>query len=460
MKNSNISLIALKVKYIVLFLLIIAIDSLPLSSQTRVTRYTPLSSPVTAYSKMPSMSSKDKNDWSSYVSKYFPNAKEINKPSATSNYNCHGHAWHVSDGGDQVWIGLSGYDPNPFIMEDIYWKDGSFIRLKSEIDANKISYYNGNHSAIQTSTTGTYHSKWGNGPLMEHSRDYGPADYQMSYRYYYDKPEISGTNSICYPSTQSFSVQDFHNVAYSWSTSSNLQIDGSNTSRYVSISPKSSSSSSGYLQLSIYIPDHNQTIVITKNVWIGNPGIPTGIIGFCCNGMEFGSESIYEFTANHATNQGVNQYNWVVAGGTILEGQGTKTITVQTSKVTGSQNKYFDVSIRVGNSCGWSNYLWRSGFVSSGIGPARFSVYPNPAISEITISVSDAQMLSETIAPTEISAIGDVKIFDSFGTLKKTTASIANQKSITLNVSDLQKGTYLIIINSDTIRETHKLIID
>lgn len=237
MKNNNNTLQTLKAKNIAVLLLFLVVKSLPVIGQSRVTRYTPLSSPVTAYNKMPGMSSDDKNDWSSHVRTYFPNATELNEPSATNNYNCHGHAWHVSEGGDQVWIGLVNYDPNPYIMEDIYWKDGSYIRLNSESGAEKISYYNGNHSAIQTSTTGTYHSKWGPGPLMEHARNYGPPEYQMSYRYYYDEPEISGDYLLCYPSSKTYSVQDFYNVTYNWSTSSNLQINGSNTSGSVYLIP-------------------------------------------------------------------------------------------------------------------------------------------------------------------------------------------------------------------------------
>jgi len=34
-------------------------------------------------------------------------------------YNCHGYAWHVSEGGEKVWI---GYDY--VTTEDIYWTDG------------------------------------------------------------------------------------------------------------------------------------------------------------------------------------------------------------------------------------------------------------------------------------------------------------------------------------------------
>ncbi len=128
--------------------------------QTQVTRYTPEGSSVTAYNQIPEMTSGDKNDWSDYVETNYPNATELNAPSATTSYNCHAYAWHVSEGGDKVWI---GYYQNEQDHEDIYWTDGSYIRLNSESGADKISYYEDNHSAIQTSTQGTYKSKWGGG---------------------------------------------------------------------------------------------------------------------------------------------------------------------------------------------------------------------------------------------------------------------------------------------------------
>ena len=85
MKNNNNTLLTLKAKNIAILLLFLVVKSLPVLGQTRVTRYTPLSSPVTAYNQMPGMSSDDKNDWSSYVDTIYPLATELNEPSATNN---------------------------------------------------------------------------------------------------------------------------------------------------------------------------------------------------------------------------------------------------------------------------------------------------------------------------------------------------------------------------------------
>ena len=263
-------------------------------------------------------------------------------------------------------------------------------------------------------------------------------------------PELSGNSAVCNSNT-TYTLQN-GGSSVTWQVSTNLQVLSSNNTN-ITVKPINSTViGDGFIEA--VLP--NETL--RKNVWIGIPSAPSSILGFCCNGKNFGSESIYEFTVR-ANNLGANQFNWLVAGGTILEGQGTNTIIVKTAKVTGSNKVYFDVSARVGNSCGWSSYLWRSGYVTSGVGPAIFSVYPNPADNEVTISVADIQAISETDATNEAISVGEVKIYDFFGSVKKVKKTNSDQKSITINVSDLQKGTYLILINRGTITESHKLII-
>lgn len=82
-------------------------------------------------------------------------------------YNCHAYAWHVSEGGDKVWMGRYTDD-----AEDIYWTDDSYIEVPEKI-ATKVSYHrDGNHSAIRLNSN-LYESKWGwGGPLVKH----GPND--------------------------------------------------------------------------------------------------------------------------------------------------------------------------------------------------------------------------------------------------------------------------------------------
>ena len=107
--------------------------------------------------------------WNDWATSTYPNAILI--ASATRTYNCHSYAWHVSEGGNRVWIGSSTYT-----AEDIYWQDGSYGEIASEAAATKVSYVFGNHSAVTTPSSGWFISKWGATSLMKHAWNDCPYD--------------------------------------------------------------------------------------------------------------------------------------------------------------------------------------------------------------------------------------------------------------------------------------------
>jgi hypothetical protein len=417
--------------------------------QVEVERYTPLASPVRAYNQIPEMSTKDKNNWSEFVSVHYPNALELNAPSATKRYNCHSYAWHFSEGGDRVWIGYYSWQKAD---EDIYWEDGSYIRLSSEVEATKISYYDGNHSAIQTSHQGTYISKWGVGPLMRHANNYGPDEYGMDKRNYYAIPQISGDGTICHNDIKTYSVQDFHNVTYIWSTSGNLQINGTNTNRNVSISPTSSAYGIETVFLSIYIAEYDITRTISRSFWVGAPSSPSEINGFTYNGMLFGSNSYYNFSVYPPSIQGVSIYEWVVGGGTITSGQGTNSITVLTGSGSDEMPLYFDVSVRVGNACGLSPWLWRTGYVVGGVGPASqeqsLSVSPNPTTSSFTVA---------EVKPSNISTPWTLRLMSQQGSVM---VNVITTLPKIISVQGLQPGVYVLHARSGEYVEQIRVVVE
>lgn len=106
------------------------------------------------------------NNWATTT---YPNA--ILMAPASRTYNCHAYAWHVSEGGNKVWIGY--YTTT---AEDIYWQDGSYGEVATEPAATKVSYVYGNHSAVTTTQSGWFISKWGSTPLMKHAWNDCPYD--------------------------------------------------------------------------------------------------------------------------------------------------------------------------------------------------------------------------------------------------------------------------------------------
>src|SRR5258706_2348572 len=89
----------------------------------------------------------------------YPNATIVDNASAT--YNCHGYAWHNSNGGARYWIDTPG--------DDAYWNDGSYaqVNVAPSPYATKVSYASDDHSAVTTSNPNLFISKWGQWPLMQ-----------------------------------------------------------------------------------------------------------------------------------------------------------------------------------------------------------------------------------------------------------------------------------------------------
>jgi len=167
-------------------------------------------------------------------------AELIDAPS--NKYNCHAYAWHVSEGGNKVWIGY--YTDT---AEDVYWTDGSYIEVP-ENESTKVSYHqDGNHSAIRLNST-WYQSKWGPSALVKHHPNDVPSGYKPSMtKKYYKLASIIGPDQLCL-TTQTYSLPAGC-LTGNWSVSGSIQFDTQNTTNVNSVTVKPSAySSSGTLK--------------------------------------------------------------------------------------------------------------------------------------------------------------------------------------------------------------------
>lgn len=184
----------MKLKYIykniiglVLFFLVLKSNTVFANAQVAI--FTPNGSPVIAYS-IEEMSIPEINYIDATIKAQYPNAEFIDHSSQT--YNCHGYAWHVSEGGESVWI---GYDSSSH--EDIYWLDGSYSEVSIQ-NGQKVSYVSDDHSAIiAPGENGWLISKWGRGPLMKHKPDDCP--YKSTTLKYFERQNASPATSIPEP---------------------------------------------------------------------------------------------------------------------------------------------------------------------------------------------------------------------------------------------------------------------
>jgi len=247
---------------------------------------------------------------------------------------------------------------------------------------------------------------------------------------------ISGPTTVCSSNTI-FTLNSLpSSVSVTWSHSSNLlYVSGQGTTSYIVKATNPTISGSGWVKATISGPS-GDVVLPQHYVWIGAPSSPAEIIGFPYNGMLFGSNSYYNFSVSPPTIQGVTQYEWVVFGGTILSGQGTNSILVLTSNGSDERPLYFDVNVRVGNSCGFSPWLWRSGYVVSGVGPIKqgqsLTVSPNPTTGSFT--VSETESVYDIIPWT-------LHLMSQQGTVMMSTTTTL---PTTFSLQGLQPGVYIL----------------
>lgn len=136
--------------------------------------YTPNGTLVGDSKKLDEMHYTWREYYDDYYAAAYPNAIQIklwwDDYSSSRRYNCHGYAWHmIGDNAinDPVWIGYN----NPGNTWK-YWQDESYTAVGEKF-ATMVDY-SGDHSAVTTSQTNYYISKWNKYPLVRHHKNYTP----------------------------------------------------------------------------------------------------------------------------------------------------------------------------------------------------------------------------------------------------------------------------------------------
>ena len=364
---------------------------------------------------------------------------------ASRTYNCHNYAWHHSDGGEKRWVEQFTQNGNNNI--DKYWSGTEpTYTVTTSLKGAKVFYPNGDHSAIII-TPGTFRSKWGNWPLYDHPPTHCP--YTATGLQYYNIP-VSGNEVIC--TSNNYSTLNIGSAIYSWTGSSNINVSSNGANVFAT----GLSDGTAWIQSQISSPFSSTTVKSErKSLWVGKPSTPFAISGFPYNGYVFGSDTEYEFRALTSPGMGLDYYNWVIGCGSIVHGQGTDDIIVRTCTAPDYVTMNFNVSIRVGNECGLSDWLWRTGYVVGESG-ATYMVYPNPASSEITVALNEKYAEANPEKAHELS-INQVRIMDQMGKSLMIKNFYGQELSVRINISALPKGYYIVKINDG---ESHTILKD
>lgn len=427
----------MKTKSLIILVISVLIDLNQLIAQSPITIYTPRSSSVNAHTRPEYLSYQDKLDLSEDMETYYPQATELNPPSATTTYNCHSYAWNMSEDGSTCTVAYFYGDTD----ESIYWTDYSYIET-TEPYASKISYTSDDHSAIQTSTQGIYISKWGDWPLMQHARDYGP--YDMSSRKYYRlNPYITGsTTELCETQERTFSSNtEIAGSTYYW-TKDNSYLDyvsGAGTTDY-RVEAKNDVDGFAWLRLQITTPSGEVAYTPYHYVWVGKP-VPS-IVG--PDEVECYSPEWY-FVDNDSRQW--SDFQW----STDYNMEIISTTTGYKAEAQGLDEGYGQIFVEVTNDCG-SNENRLVVYVNC----SKFLLSPNPASDNVKVTVTKPE---SAILSTDNKITGNYNlgIYDLNGVLYKS--ELKSGKEFTFDVSNLKNGSYVVIISDGTKTTSLPLIV-
>ena len=356
-------------------------------AQSQSNLYALKGSSVTAYI-VPEMSNSERSYWDTYWSA--PGLTEIitsNNYSSSQTFNCHGYAWSIAEGGPTRWIGYY-YDTD----EDIYITDGGYVQVCSETYPAKVSWGSGDHTAVTTSTSGIWISKWNKYPLMQHAWNDTP--YGTTNLKYYVSTKINGDASPLCSGTRSFSVQNITGATYIWSINSALQIvSGQGTSQIV-VQRNSSNNGVGTIQVQINTACASATATSpTVSLPVGPPSAdnttliyPNGYRGV--NPVSLCAGCTYNFSVDFVP--GATSYTWVLpAGFSFVSGRNSATPGIKTATGNGT----YILNCSPWNVCGpaWTHSLTIN--IGGGGQQQMVAIYPNPASTDLIIELSQIDLI-------------------------------------------------------------------
>ncbi|MGK7397640.1 MAG: T9SS type A sorting domain-containing protein [Candidatus Cyclobacteriaceae bacterium M3_2C_046] len=254
---------------------------------------------------------------------------------------------------------------------------------------------------------------------------------------YRSGPSISyiyGPSDICYGglSVESHRVTYNSNWSYDWSGTGYTFQPGANPATVFI-----QASSTGNKTLQVKVTNQcNKTTTKTKSVSIksGAPGMPyPDYIPYHCAG------ACESYSINLGTNATSHEWYSPTLSPYWTDFSGSSFLVCTDNYDVG----YHDIWVKAKNVCGYSSTLTFNNQIDDCY---YMSVYPNPASQEITIELGDNITTSE------------LTIYDDKNNLIKKD-KVKNEKTKTLNISDLNTGKYIIELTCGNYKKSKILIV-
>ena len=402
------------------------------------TRYTPKGNPISAgvLKSQYELTEIEKDTLKEYYLWYYDN-KITFISEATRSYNCHGYAWHVSEGQDNVWINT----PN----DDKYWTQGSYKETSSQNNAKVAFVESADHSAIRTSHPDTLISKWGQAPKFKHHKNDCQYEPKTNLKYYKLNPGINGTETaLCANLERTFtSNTSIPGSTYTWTKDNNLldYVSGSGSTSY-RVKAKTSSGKA-WLRLQITTPSGEVATTNYKYVWVGKQTLDD-VTGPGYYPYEGCTNTEYSFSVSplmDPLSQGTVTWSIIPSNGYIYP-----YYTNYAAITFYYPHAGYRVLANVQNACG-TNYAETSIYIEDCY---YFSISPNPASDIVTINRVSASEETDgktiMMSSDDANTTCDIQIVDYYGSLHLQTTKSGD--SFTLPVSNLKDGTYFVKITN------------
>ncbi len=385
------------------------------------------------------------NDWwtNSYNCRILANS--------TMYYNCHGYAWYDIEGrmsqSDLRWINDVDEYSNPIYNVTKYYSgtNKSYTEVGTSTNHLRVSYFPRDHSAVTTEDEDSLISKWAWGPLVKHPIAQCPFYPNSQIKYYRLWPQIDGTETaLCQDQERTFtSNTTISGSTYAWSKDNNLldYVSGAGTTSY-RIKAKSGAGNA-YLQLQITTPSGEVATSDYKYVWVGVPILNVSGPG---NGYTYHT---YTFYANPNSNSIPSSYTWILnpLNGNYVYNYGSY------ADIAFYNTGYYQVISRAQNTCGTGEYSWKGISISSG---KSYTLSPNPASGNVTITVSDSDSYQSNDINMQLTTY-TVSIFNFYGILQSSVKKTGT--NFTIPVGNLKEGSYIVRINNGTETKSLTLMI-
>ena len=385
---------------------------------------------------------------SNQLKKIYPRA-EVLKP-ATTTYNCHAYAWHVSEGGNAVWMGMN---TNP---TSIYWTDGSYIEISNPIEGAKVSYANDNHSAIVTNDVSVFVSKWGKWQLIKHDKDYGPYESSRLRYFVKFKPVLNGPTQIC-NATGTFKLINLPvGATVQWSTGGRwdaLELaSGQGTAQATY-----RATGSGQATVSVSVNYLKATTTLSHTVQVGVP--EPRIIGPFQNGhVMAGICACQSAHYEAATAPGITRYHWEMVDDSpyiTLLGKNSRSMGFQVNP----DARYAHIRCKqYQEGCGWSEITEEPIYFHDNC-CRQWGIGPNPTPGPIELRPYRADGGEEVSlmrsATPSIVTLRQVHVFSADGRLVLERQFPIGTSQAGVDLSSLRQGTYHLLING---KEHHVVI--